>query len=107
MKRILHKIAVFLGLAKRKDTHTIWAIIFKRKAEFVNDNEVGETYICSSPFGTEYEAMRHEESLKQELMGFDIIDIVPIETKEQVSVARYNYTISEEHPKVTVEYEEL
>ena len=106
MKKLFNKIAIWLGL-KKDDRHTVWAILFKRKAEFTKNGEVGETYLCGSPFGTEYEAMRHEETLKKELVGFDVIDIVPIKTDKDVTVAKYDYTISEEHPKATVEYEEL
>ena len=107
MKKLFKKLGIWLGFIKPSNTHRLWVILFKRKPELTNENEVGETYICSSPFGTEYEAMRHEESLKQELLGFDIIDICPIDTKADVTVAKYNYTINEEHPRITLEYEEL
>lgn len=109
MKKFFKKIAMALGLSKKSEKHMVWAILLKRKPELTNVNEVGETYICSSPFGTEYEALRHKESLEADgdFNGFDIIDVVSMETSAPVSVVKYDYTISEEHPKITVEYEEL
>lgn len=106
MKEMLRKLLELFG-CKHNDKKTFWVIVFKRKAEFTKDNELPETYVCSAPFGTEYEAMRHEESLKQELTGFDIVDICQVRTDADITVCKYDYTISEEHPRITVEYEEI
>lgn len=107
MKELIKKVAAMLGLRSESKRNVVWVILFRRKAEFTKEGDVGETYVCSSPFRSEWDALRHKESLEKELMGFDVIDIQRLETKADVSVAKYDYTISDEHPRVTVEYEEL
>ena len=109
MKKIFKRIAIALGLAKRDGKHIVWAIMFKTKPELVKEGTVAETFLCGNLFGTEYEAMRHVESLMacNDVTGYDILGIVKIETKEDVTVTKYDYTITDEHPKITVEYEEL
>ena len=107
--KIFSKLASIIGCSRKRQKHKVWVIIFKRKAEVTSENDVPETYICGNPFGTEYEAMRHKESLEKDdtLTGFKVIDIKPIETSEQITVARYDYNITPEHPKITIKYESL
>lgn len=106
--KLLKRLKETFGLKKRTK-HKVWVVILKRKAEFTGEKDVAESYFCGSPFGTEYEARRHKESLEKdsEFTGFSVIDIQPIETNAPITVAKYNYDITPEHPKISVTYEEL
>lgn len=106
--KILKKLASILGCSNKRDKKRVWIIILKRKAEFTSDNFVPESYVCSNMFASEYDALRHKESLEKEMVtGFEVIDVMPIETAAPVTTAKYNYEISPEHPKISFIYEEV
>lgn len=107
--KLLSKLASFFGWSRKSEKYMAWIIICKRKTEYTSEGMTPETFVCGSLFGTEYEAKRHKESLEGDdgLEGYEIIDIVPIETTAQITVAKYDYRITPEHKKISVVYESL